>query len=146
MVSNLACCHLFQIFALNMHQNEWFQIRFFKNCLRKSLPSLSPNPSHRFSLDFALNSHTLPVFDSGFALDSRALYALDPGFALNFRLERFVHSPQFRFLDPPPILYHLLFGLHEFETYPLYTVQFLSIVYTMCLVISIISPGEDTFD
>ena len=90
-----------------MHQNEWFQVWFFKNFLGRG----SPSPLPRFlpplflglrpRLGFALNSRALRALDSGFALDTRALCALDSGFALNFRLGILVWPPQSEFLDPP---------------------------------------------
>ena len=80
--------------ASNMHQNEWFQVRFFKHFLGRGSPSPLPRPLPFFfsgfalDLGFALNSRALCALDSGFALDTRALRALelDSGFALNFRL------------------------------------------------------------
>ena len=45
------CCHLFQMFASNVHQNEWFRIQFVKPL---------PRPLPFFSR----------AFDSGFAFDS----------------------------------------------------------------------------
>ena len=48
MFSNHAWCCLIQMFASNMHQNEWFQVRFFKNFLGRGSPSPSPDPSARF--------------------------------------------------------------------------------------------------
>ena len=44
MFSNHACCCLFQTFASNMHQNEWFQVRFFKNFLGRGSLSSLPRP------------------------------------------------------------------------------------------------------
>ena len=48
MFSNHACCCLFQMFASNMHQNEWFQVRFFKIFLGRGSPSPLPRPLPRF--------------------------------------------------------------------------------------------------
>ena len=75
MFSNHACCCLFQTFASNMHQNEWFQVRFFKNFLGRGSPSPLPRPLPRFFSGFALGS--------GFALNFQALRAFDSGFALD---------------------------------------------------------------
>ena len=47
MVSNHACCHLFQMFVSNIYKNEWFQVRFFKTFL---------GGAHRAP------SHTYPLF------------------------------------------------------------------------------------
>ena len=44
MFSNHACCCLFQMSASNMHQNEWFQVRFFKKFLEMGSPSPLPRP------------------------------------------------------------------------------------------------------
>ena len=99
MFSNHAYCCLFQMFASNMHQNQWFQVRFFKNFLGRGSPSPFPRPLPRFfsgfalGSSFALNSQALCAFDSGFALDFQALRALDSGFALNFRLLNLVNCP-----------------------------------------------------
>ena len=82
-----------------MHQNEWFQVWFFKNFLGRGSPSPLPRPLPRFFSGFALvsgfalNSRALRALDSGFALDTRALRALDSGFALNFRLRTLVWPP-----------------------------------------------------
>ena len=88
-----------------MHQNEWFQVWFFKNFLGRGSPTplpASPDPSSRFFSGFALGS--------GFALNSRALRALDSGFALDtrFRLRPYLSigdlglpPPPNKFLDPP---------------------------------------------
>ena len=65
----LACYHLFKMFASNMHQNELFQVRFFKNFLERSSPSPSPYPSPVFFSSFLLGS--------GFALNSQAFRAFD---------------------------------------------------------------------
>ena len=81
MVENHACCHLFQMFASNMHQNEWFQVWFFLNFLGRGSPSSLPRPLPIFFSGFALGSD--------FALNSQALRALNSGFALNFWLENF---------------------------------------------------------
>ena len=69
MVSNHACCHLFKMFALNVHQNDWFQVRFFKYFLGTGSPSSFLRPLPRFFSGFALGS--------GFALNSQALRAFD---------------------------------------------------------------------
>ena len=90
-----------------MHQNKWFQVRFFKIFWGGAHRASSPDPFPRFysgfALDsgFALNSQALRAFDLDFALDSRALRALDLGFALNFRMENLVWPPQNKFLDLP---------------------------------------------
>ena len=82
-----------------MHQNEWFQVWFFKNFLGRGSPSPLPRPLSRFfsgfALDssFALNSRALRALNSGFALETRALRALDSGFALYFRLGTFWFGP-----------------------------------------------------
>ena len=101
MFSNHACFCLFQMFASNMHQNEWIQVRFFKHFLGRGSPSPLPRPLPRFFSDFALNAQALRAFDSGFALDSRALRPLDSGFALNFRVENLIWPPPNKLLDPP---------------------------------------------
>ena len=46
--SNHACCCLFQTFSSKMHQNEWFQVRFFKNFLGRGSPSSLPRPRPPF--------------------------------------------------------------------------------------------------
>ena len=90
-----------------MHQNEWFQVWFFKNFLGRAHRAPSPDLSPRFFLGFALgsgfalNSRALCALDSGLALDTRALCALDSGFTLNFRLRTLVWLPPNKFLDPP---------------------------------------------
>ena len=60
-----------------MHQNEWFQVWFFKNFLGRGSPSPSPDPSPRFFSGFALGS--------GFALNSRALRFSRPRLGLRPR-------------------------------------------------------------
>ena len=92
-----------------MHQNEWFQVRFFKNCLRRGLPSPLPRPlpvlfsGFALGSGFALNSQTLRALDSGFAIDSRALHTLDSGFALDLIWDLCL-APQNKFLEPPVVL------------------------------------------
>ena len=36
------CCHLFQMFASNVHQNDWCQFWFFKSVLEKGLAPPRP--------------------------------------------------------------------------------------------------------
>ena len=89
-----------------MHQNEWFQVWFFKNFLGRGSPSPLPRPLPRFFSDFALgsgfalNSRALRALDLGFALDTRALRALDSGFA-RLSIGDLGLPPQNKFLDPP---------------------------------------------
>ena len=90
MVSNQACYNWSQMFASNMHQNEWIQVWFSKKFLGKGLPLPCFFSGFALGSGFALNSQALCSFDSGFALDSRALHSLDSGFALNFGLENLV--------------------------------------------------------
>ena len=44
------CCYLFEMFASDMHQNEWFQVWFFKNFLGRGSPSPLPRPLPPFFL------------------------------------------------------------------------------------------------
>ena len=69
-----------------MHQNEWFQVWFFKKNLGTGSPSPFPRSLPRFFSGFSLGS--------GFALNSRALRALDSCFAFNFRLGTLVCPPK----------------------------------------------------
>ena len=48
MFSNHACCCLFQMCAPNMHQNEWFQVRFLKIFWGGAHRAPSPDPSPVF--------------------------------------------------------------------------------------------------
>ena len=104
--------HVIIFFATNMHQNEWFQVLFFKNFLGRGSPSPLPRPLPPFFLGFrprfglrpqVSGASRLCAYDSGFALDSRELRALSSGFALNFQLENMVWPLQNRFLNPPLI-------------------------------------------
>ena len=61
------------MFASNMHQNEWFQVWFFKNFLGRGSPSPHPRPSPRFFSIFAC------AFASGFALNPQVLRVFDSG-------------------------------------------------------------------
>ena len=139
MVSNHTCCHLFQMFALNMHQREWFKIQFLKKFLRKSSPGPSPDLSHRFFSGFALISHTLR------ALNSWALWALNSGFALNFRLERLVYPPIDSWIRPWFFTTYCSVSMN-LNIWTLSPIQCNScLVYTLCLVILIICLDEVTF-
>ena len=44
------CCYLFEMFASDMHQNEWFRVWFFKNFLGRGSPSPLPRPLPPFFL------------------------------------------------------------------------------------------------
>ena len=50
MMINFTCCYLFEMFASDMHQNEWFQVWFFKNFLGRGSPSPLPRPLPPFFL------------------------------------------------------------------------------------------------
>ena len=89
--TSLEPCYLFQIFATNMHQNEWFSSLIFQKFFWGGARAPSPNPFSRLRSGFALssgsalNSWALRTIYSGFALDYRALRSLDSGFTLNFQ-------------------------------------------------------------
>ena len=112
--TSLEPCYLFQIFASNMHQNEWFSSLIFQKISGEEHRAPSPNPFSRFRSGFALssgsalNSWALRTLYSGFALDYRALRSLDSGFTLNFQFAKLVW-PQNIFLYPP-VLVCALFG------------------------------------
>ena len=92
---------LFQIFASNMHQNEWFSSLIVQKNSGEEHRAPSPNSFPRFRSGFALrsgsalNSWALRTLYSGFALDYRALRSLDSGFTLNFQFAKLVCPPKY---------------------------------------------------
>ena len=107
MFSNHACCCLFQMFASNMHQNEWFQVRFFKNFLGRGSPSPLPRPLPPFFLGLRPRFGFRPQFSGAsrlrIGLRPRFSGASRPRFGLRPQLsvENLVWPPQNKFLDPP---------------------------------------------
>ena len=108
MFSNHACCCLFQMFASNMHQNEWFQVRFFKNFLGRGSPSPLPRPLPPFFLGlrprFGLRPQFLGASRLRIGLRPRFSGASRPRFGLRPQLsvENLVWPPPpNEFLDPP---------------------------------------------
>ena len=99
--TSLEPCYLFQIFASNMHQNEWFSSLIFFKISGEEHRAPSPNPFPRFRSGFdlssgsALNSWALRTLYSGFALDYRALRSLDSGFTINFQFAKLVWPPKY---------------------------------------------------
>ena len=107
MFSNHACCCLFQMFASNMQQNEWFQVRFFKNFLGRGSPSPLPRPLPPFFLGLRPRFGLRPQFSGAsrlrIGLRPRFSGASRPRFGLRPQLsvENLVWPPQNKFLDPP---------------------------------------------
>ena len=91
MFSNHAGCCLFQMFASNMHQNEWFQVRFFKNFWRGAHRAPSPDPSPVFSR-VSSSVRASPSILRRFASSTRA--SISPSILAGASRPRFGLRPQ----------------------------------------------------
>ena len=119
----------FQIIASNMHQNEWFQVWFFKNFLGRGSPSPLPRPLPPLFLGLRPRFGLRPQFSGAsrprLGLRPRYSGASRPRFGLRPQLSigDLGLAPQNKFLDPPLFIFnstqlHLHFKRHLHLKWP----------------------------